>query len=65
MRSTSYRGLFNFVRYIENLQKYEVDFGEAKYDRRRREYGADHLSIHKSKGTGVSGRLCGRTRKSI
>ena len=26
---TSYRGLFNFVRYIENLQKYEVDFGEV------------------------------------
>ena len=45
--STSYRGLFNFVRYIENLQKYEVDFGEvnladAGNGRRRREYGADH-----------------------
>ena len=26
---TSYRGLFNFVRYIEKLQKYEVDFGEV------------------------------------
>ena len=26
---TSYRGLFNFVRYIESLQKYEVDFGEV------------------------------------
>jgi ATP-dependent helicase/nuclease subunit A len=24
--TTSYRGLFNFVRYIENLQKYEVDY---------------------------------------
>ena len=24
---TSYRGLFNFVRYIEHLQKYEVDYG--------------------------------------
>lgn len=23
------RGLFNFVRYIESLQKYEVDFGEV------------------------------------
>ena len=27
--STSYKGLFHFVRYIDNLQKYEVDFGEA------------------------------------
>ena len=26
---TSYCGLFNFVRYIEHLQKYEVDFGEV------------------------------------
>ena len=27
--STSYRGLFNFIRYIENLKKYDVDYGEA------------------------------------
>ena len=26
---TSYRGLFHFLRYIDKLQKYEVDFGEA------------------------------------
>lgn len=26
---TSYRGLFNFVRYIEQLQAYEVDYGEV------------------------------------
>ena len=26
---TSYRGLFHFIRYIEQLQKYDVDFGEA------------------------------------
>ncbi|MCM1120547.1 MAG: helicase-exonuclease AddAB subunit AddA [bacterium] len=46
---TSYFGLFHFVRYIEQLEKYEVDFGEA---------GAldEHadvvriMSIHKSKG---------------
>ena len=47
--STSYRGLFNFVRYIENLQKYQVDFGEVNL------YGetADTvriMTIHKSKG---------------
>ena len=30
---TSYRGLFNFVRYIEQLQAYEVDYGEGRnYD---------------------------------
>ena len=28
--STSYKGLFHFVRYIEKLQKYQVDFGEAE-----------------------------------
>jgi len=46
---TSYRGLFRFVRYIEKLKQYEVDFGEAQE-------GADSaetvriMSIHKSKG---------------
>ena len=34
--STSYRGLFNFVRYIENLQKYEVDFGEEVQSEKKR-----------------------------
>ena len=24
---TSYRGLFNFVRYIQKLQQYQVDYG--------------------------------------
>ena len=46
--STSYRGLFHFVRYVENLQKYEVDFGEAST------IGEEEdtfriMSIHKSK----------------
>ncbi len=45
----SYKGLFHFVRYIEQLQKYDVDFGEAGTT------GEDHntvriMSIHKSKG---------------
>ncbi|MCC8067894.1 MAG: hypothetical protein LIO94_12470 [Clostridiales bacterium] len=47
--ATSYRGLFHFVRYIENLQKYEVDYGEANLGSE-----ADDtvriMSIHKSKG---------------
>lgn len=46
---TSYLGLFNFLRYIEKLQKYDVDYGEG---------GANEsdvnevriMSIHKSKG---------------
>ncbi|GHU41306.1 ATP-dependent helicase/nuclease subunit A [Clostridia bacterium] len=46
--STSYKGLFHFVRYIDQLQKYEVDFGEA-------EEGVSPdcvriMTIHKSKG---------------
>lgn len=45
----SYRGLFNFVRYIEHLQKYEVDYGEVNLS------GAGTgavqiMTIHKSKG---------------
>lgn len=46
---TSYRGLFNFVRYIEQLQAYEVDYGEVNLT------GAGNtaveiMTIHKSKG---------------
>lgn len=47
--STSYRGLFHFVRYIENLQKYEVDFGEASTIGEE-EDTVRIMSIHKSKG---------------
>ncbi len=47
--TTSYRGLYHFVRYIENLKKYEADFGEASIDS---EAGntVRIMSIHKSKG---------------
>lgn len=45
---TSYKGLFHFVRYVENLKKYNTDFGEAST------IGEDDtvriMSIHKSKG---------------
>ncbi len=47
--NTSYRGLFNFVRYIENLQKYEVDYGAAESDAGN-EDAVRIMSIHKSKG---------------
>ncbi|MDE6313258.1 MAG: helicase-exonuclease AddAB subunit AddA [Lachnospiraceae bacterium] len=47
--NTSYSGLFSFLRYMEQLRKYDVDFGEAAM-------GEDVvnfvriMSIHKSKG---------------
>ena len=47
--ATSYRGLFHFVRYIENLQKYEVDYGVAESDAGN-ENAVRIMSIHKSKG---------------
>ncbi len=47
--NTSYRGLFNFVRYIENLQKYEVDYGVAESSAGN-ENAVKIMSIHKSKG---------------
>ena len=49
IESTSYKGLFHFVRYMEQLQKYEVDYGEANVE----EEQADTvrlMTIHKSKG---------------
>lgn len=47
--SGSYSGLFNFVRYIEQLKKNDIDFGEAAVP----EDGKGRvriISIHKSKG---------------
>lgn len=46
---TSYRGLFNFVRYIEHLQKYEVDYGEVNLSGAG-EGAVQIMTIHKSKG---------------
>jgi len=45
----SYSGLFHFVRYIEKLHKYEVDFGEAAISGEQ-ENTVRIMSIHKSKG---------------
>lgn len=47
--SSSYKGLFNFVRYMEQLQKYEVDYGEANINDEQAD-AVRMLSIHKSKG---------------
>lgn len=47
--NTSYYGLFHFLRYMEQLEKYEVDYGEADI----LDENADVvriMSIHKSKG---------------
>lgn len=47
--NTSYYGLFHFLRYVEQLEKYEVDYGEADV----LDENADVvriMSIHKSKG---------------
>jgi ATP-dependent helicase/nuclease subunit A len=46
---TSYSGLFNFIRYVENIERYAIDLGEAAIFSEN-----DNLvrimSIHKSKG---------------
>ncbi|MCI9329772.1 MAG: UvrD-helicase domain-containing protein, partial [Ruminococcus sp.] len=46
---SSYKGLFNFVRYIEQLQKYNVDYGEANIADEQSDT-VRIMSIHKSKG---------------
>ncbi len=46
---TSYRGLFHFIRYIEQLQKYDVDYGEANLEDEQSD-SVRIMSIHKSKG---------------
>ncbi len=45
----SYSGLFHFVRYIEKLHKYEVDYGEAATSGEQ-DNTVRIMSIHKSKG---------------
>ena len=47
--STSYKGLFHFIRYIEQLQKYDVDYGEASLEDEQSDT-VRILTIHKSKG---------------
>lgn len=46
---TSYKGLFHFVRYVENLKKYNTDFGEAS-TLGEEDDTVRIMSIHKSKG---------------
>ncbi len=46
---TSYKGLFHFIRYIDQLQRYEVDFGEADVTGENEDV-VRLMTIHKSKG---------------
>lgn len=46
---TSYKGLFYFLRYIEKLKKYDMDFGEAMTGNEDADV-VRIMSIHKSKG---------------
>ena len=47
--STSYKGLFHFLRYVEQLRKYQVDYGEANTSDEMAD-AVRLMSIHKSKG---------------
>ncbi|MFI3209029.1 MAG: 3'-5' exonuclease, partial [Eubacteriales bacterium] len=46
---TSYKGVFHFIRYIEQLQKYQVEYGEANMVDELDD-AVRIMSIHKSKG---------------
>ncbi len=47
--ATSYKGLFHFIRYMEQLQKYNVDYGEANLEDEQSDT-VRIMTIHKSKG---------------
>ncbi len=46
---TSYHGLFHFVRYMDEMQKYDVDFGQAGTPDEAMN-AVQFMTIHKSKG---------------
>ncbi len=46
---TSFKGLFHFVRYIEVLHKYDIDYGEANVSSADSD-AVKIMTIHKSKG---------------
>lgn len=46
---TSFHGLFHFIRYMEQLQKYDVDYGEASTQAENEDV-VRIMTIHKSKG---------------
>lgn len=46
---TSYKGLFHFIRYIDLLEKYDIDYGEADVTGENADV-VHIMTIHKSKG---------------
>lgn len=46
---TGYRGLFQFIRYMERMQQYDIDYGDASADGENKD-SVVIMSIHKSKG---------------
>lgn len=62
--ATSYRGLFHFVRYMEQLQSYNEDFGEASI-LGENEDAVRIMTIHKSKGLEFPVVLVGGLGKSF
>lgn len=62
--NTSYKGLFHFVRYIDELQKYDVDFGEADMVGENEDV-VRIMSNPQEQGTGISGGLCVRSGKKF
>lgn len=46
--ASSYKGVFHFVRYMDQLESYEIDYGEAELSGRTD--AVRFMSIHKSKG---------------
>lgn len=47
--STSYKGVFHFIRYIDRMIRYQVDYGEADAGEEQPD-AVEIQSIHKSKG---------------
>ncbi len=52
--SDHYRGLFHFVRYIENREKYNTDFGKHWVQGEEDEYGPHH-EHSQEQGPGIPG----------
>lgn len=48
--SSSYKGVFHFIRYVEQLQKYEIDYGEANTADESVQYRAAHEAFTKVRG---------------
>jgi ATP-dependent helicase/nuclease subunit A len=46
---SSYKGLFNFIRYVDNIEKHSIDYGQAS-SITANDNMVNIMSIHKSKG---------------